>query len=264
MKNFRIGVIGGTGGMGQWFVRLLEEEGYAVHVRGKGTGMGIEKMAGTCVVIAVAVPIGVTVPVIREVGPLLKEDSLFMDLTSLKKEPVEAMLRFSGAEVVGCHPLFGPGVTSLNGQNVVLCPARGSRWLPWLRDLFRSRGGRVVETTPERHDRAMAVVQGLTHLTTVLMGEVFRESGLSREDLDLVSTPVFRTKLAMIEKVASSPRLYGEMLTMNPYMADVVSRCDDCWSRLKEVLGERDADALIERIGHLGDIPGAGRPKPGE
>lgn len=250
--------------MGRWFVRFLEQEGYSVHVRGEGTGLSLEEMTGTCSVIAVAVPMGATVPVIEETGPLLREDALFMDLTSLKKEPVEAMLRYSTSEVVGCHPLFGPDVMSVKDQNVVLCPARGNRWLPWLRDLFRSRGGRVVETTPERHDRAMAVVQGLTHLTTVLMGEVFKESGLSREDLDLVSTPVFRAKRAMVEKVASSPRLYGEMLTMNPYMAEIVSRCDDCWSRLKEVLGERDADALIERIRDLGETPGAGGPKPVE
>lgn len=254
MKSFRIGVIGGTGGMGQWFACFLEREGYTVEVRGEDTGMGLGEMARTCSVIAVAVPVGVTVPVIRDVGPLLKEDTLFMDLTSLKKGPVEAMLRSSAAEVVGCHPLFGPDISSLEGQNIVLCPARGARWLPWLRELFRARGGRVVETTPEHHDRAMAVVQGLTHMTTILMGQVLKEESLSHEELKAFTTPVFRAKLAMMEKVAASPRLYGEILAMNPYMGEVVERYEACWSRLKKLLDEKDTDSLIRWSGELAEL----------
>ena len=40
-------------------------------------------------------------------------NALIMDLTSLKKEPVEAMLKYSEAEVIGIHPLFGPRERSL-------------------------------------------------------------------------------------------------------------------------------------------------------
>ena len=56
-----------------------------------------------------------------------------MDLTSLKKEPVKLMLTNSQAEVIGCHPLFGPQLKDASGQNVILCPARGKKWLGWLK-----------------------------------------------------------------------------------------------------------------------------------
>jgi prephenate dehydrogenase len=40
----------------------------------------------------------------------------------------------------------------------------------------------------------MAARQGMTHLNTVSLGLYLRESGLSPEDLEAFSTPVFRAK----------------------------------------------------------------------
>ena len=71
----------------------------------------------------VSVPIGSTVPVIREIAPLLTCDQLLCDLTSLKVAPVKAMLR-SSAQVVGLHPMFGPNTGSLAGQTIIATPAR--------------------------------------------------------------------------------------------------------------------------------------------
>ena len=83
-----------------------------------------------------AVPISATADIIKRVGPLLTKDQLLMDLTSLKREPVKLMLANSNAQVIGCHPLFGPQLKDVSGQNVVLCPARGKKWLGWLKGVF--------------------------------------------------------------------------------------------------------------------------------
>ena len=89
MKEAVIGIIGGTGGMGRWFAGLLREEGYKVHVCGRNSPLGIDDLAGLCNVIVVAVPIAATAEVIKQIGQLMFAGSLLMDLTSLKKEPVE-------------------------------------------------------------------------------------------------------------------------------------------------------------------------------
>ena len=124
--KFRIGIIGGAGGMGRWFGAFFEQAGHPVHVSGHASGPRPAEMAAACPVVIVSVPIAVTESVIREVGPHMKKDSLLMDLTSLKAGPVRAMLEASASEVIGLHPLFGPGVMSLEGQNIALCPARAS------------------------------------------------------------------------------------------------------------------------------------------
>ena len=75
--------------------------------------------------VVVSVPIEVTVKVIEQVGPLMQKDALLMDLTSLKAEPVAAMLRSSVAEVIGLHPLFGPAVDTLAGHTHRDLPCAG-------------------------------------------------------------------------------------------------------------------------------------------
>jgi len=53
-----------------------------------------------------------------------------MDLTSLKTEPVKAMLKSSISEVIGLHPLFGPNIRFMSGKNVAVCPVRQKNGFP--------------------------------------------------------------------------------------------------------------------------------------
>jgi prephenate dehydrogenase len=245
MNKFEIGIIGGTGGIGGWFASFFEREGYTVHRTGRKAGMLIPKLAECCRVVIVAVPIAVTLDVIRAVGPLLPADALLMDLTSLKEEPVRVMIDSTAAEVVGCHPLFGPDCPSLAGQNIVLCPGRGERWLGGMKGLFAKGGARVTVAAPEEHDRMMALVQGLTHLDTILMGLTLRDSGVEPSALDAFSTPVFRTKQAIAEKVFGlRPEMYAAILTGNPAMHRVLESYEKNLTALKELLLRGDAAGL--------------------
>ena len=170
MKNIHIGIIGGTGGIGRWFADFFRGEGYPVDISGRSTGLTIPEIAARCQVVIVGVPIDATSDIIRRVGPQMRQGNLLMDLTSLKEEPVAEMLKSSVSEVIGCHPLFGPDVTSLDDQNIALCPGRGEHWLAWLVDLLEKRNARVIKTTPRHHDKMMAVIQVLTHINTMAMG----------------------------------------------------------------------------------------------
>jgi len=249
VNNVEIGIIGGTGGIGNWFAGFFQKQGLTVHVSGRTSGMAVPEMAEKCGVVIVSVPISATRHVIRGVGPYMKADSLLMDLTSLKADPVRAMLDFSPSEVIGLHPLFGPDVPSLSGQNIVLCPARSRRWLSWLRDILSKNGARLSETSPERHDEIMAVVQGLTHLNTMTLGLALKETGLSLEELERFSTPVSRLKLALIEKVFSkNPRLYAEIIASNPHVPGMLRLYEKALAGLKAPVEEGNAEELEKII----------------
>lgn len=249
MKKNRIGIIGGTRGMGRWFADYFTAKGLPVEVSGKGEEDGIPALAGRSDVLCVAVPIGVTVDTIRKAGPHVREDALLMDLTSVKVEPVRAMVESAGSEVIGLHPLFGPGVAALQGENIFICAARGKRWLPWLKEMLLLDGARLVETTPEKHDEMMAYVQVLTHLGTIVTGRVLKESGIDLSELLGFSTPAFRTGLAMAEKVfGENPRLYGDILAHNPGSRAVAGAFQRNLRRVVGFIDAQDADGLTRWI----------------
>jgi prephenate dehydrogenase len=251
---FEIGIIGGTRGMGQWFSRFFTAEGYTVHVSGSKTGLNLKDMADRCRVVIVSVPIGVTKAVIEDLGPHMPKDALLMDLTSLKEEPVRTMLASSLSEVIGCHPLFGPGVDSIAGQHVVLCPARGERWIPWIREILIKKGALVVETIPENHDRMMAIVQGLNHFNTVAMGVALARSGISLPELKPFSTPAFDAKVKLIEKIfCGNSLLFAEILTMNPDIHRFMEAYLQIDKEMENLVHGGDAGGMTELIEKYAD-----------
>jgi prephenate dehydrogenase len=247
MEEVHIGIIGGTGGMGGVFAGLFREEGYTVHVAGRHKGLDIPQMAEQCQVVIISVPIDITVEIIDQVGPRMQKGALLMDLTSLKTEPVKAMLQSSPAEVIGLHPLFGPGVDAIAGHTIVLCPARTEGWLHWLRDILTKHEATIIETTPERHDELMALVQALNHLNSITMGMVLGEWGGDLADVQRFSTPMFNTKLDIIREIfTKNPRLYAEIITMNPHIDKILDRYGRTVSDVATLIKAGDAGALVE------------------
>jgi prephenate dehydrogenase len=246
----KIGVIGGTRGMGNWFARFLEKEGHAVRVCGRNMNEAdIAEMADTCDVVVVSVPMGATGNVIAKIGPHMRVSSLLMDLTSLKRDSVKSMLETSASAVIGCHPLFGPRVDSIIGQHVVLCPARAGKWLSWLTDIFERNGAFVVETTPERHDQMMAIIQGLNHFNTIMMGVVLSEAGLSLPELMKFATTVFRAKMEIMEKVfCQNHGLYADILAMNPEIHKYIDAYEKDVAQLKNLICQKNSAGIADMI----------------
>ena len=102
-----IGLVGGTGTMGRMFKGLFEASGYRVLISGLDTELSNERLVEASDVVIFAVPVRDTVSVIRSLAPLVRPGQLLSDFTSIKQEPVVAMLE-TDASVIGCHPIFGP------------------------------------------------------------------------------------------------------------------------------------------------------------
>ncbi len=249
-----IGIVGGTGKMGRWFQRFFSAAGHSVRIAGRTTALTPVELAKQSQVFIVTVPIAVTCATIRELGPYLSPDALFMDFTSLKKEPVEAMLQSSQSEVIGSHPLFGPGQRSLKGKNIVLCPARGKRWLPWLQGLFETHGAHVEIMDPDEHDRAMAVVQGLIHTAHMAMGLTMEQSTFSFSEFRSMATPNFTKKVRQVQRLfRQDPSLYAQMLFYNPHALPVLESYSGRLHVLVEAVRRKDFATIKDTFAAVGD-----------
>ena len=215
--NPKVAVIGGTGRMGVWFSDMLKPHCREIMRVGRRTPITPEQAAAKCDVLVFSVPMKDTVKVIRKIAPLASEDALLMDLTSVKAKPMAAMLHFSGAEVVGAHPLFGPGNSGNSKKTCVLCEGRGKAGMVWIRKILESSGVNVLVSTPDAHDHAMGMIQGANHLASLAFAMCMARSGLSLDALEGFATPAFQTRVDRVKNMmGQSEELFGSLLMENP------------------------------------------------
>lgn len=193
-----------------------------------------------CDVVVLAVPVSCMADVIRNLRPHLKPGTTVIDVGSVKIEPVRTMLAElpSHVEIIGSHPLFGPqsakdGVVS---HRIAWCPVRGrsaGRIAAFLRHVLKLD---VIRTTPDAHDRQMAVVQGLTHLIAkVLVRMEPLPSRMTTRSFDLIlqATDMVRH---------DAPAVYEAIEGANPHAAAVRERF---FTLAEEVRGSLDRAAAF-------------------
>ncbi|HCA39054.1 MAG: bifunctional chorismate mutase/prephenate dehydrogenase [Phycisphaerales bacterium] len=255
LTSQRVAVIGAEGGMGTMMSGLLQDLGNEVLTVDRNTTLTIEQAAASADVVLVSVDIRETEEVIRRAGPHLCEDSLFTDVTSTKHDPVAAMLASSTASVIGTHPLFGPGVHSLQGQRIAITPGRlvdGTDWMTWLTSTLRAAGLTLLETTPEDHDRVMAVVQVLTHFSTEVIGRTMEHLDVSIEETLRFTSPIYHLELLMTARhFAQSPNLYSAIQMSNPNTKEVATAFRAAAAEFDALVQSGDAAAFREAFGEV-------------
>lgn len=252
-----VAVIGGEGGMGRRMAELFADLGHAVMVADVDTELRPVDATRAADVVVVSVPIAVTADVIRELGPHVREDALLMDVTSVKEKPVAAMMAATSSSVVGTHPMFGPGVHSLTGQRVVVCPGRGDSWLKWVRHTMSARGLVVTDATPDEHDKAMAVVQVLNHFRTQTMGLSLARFGVPLADTLRFTSPAYLLELYVTARhFAQSPGLYGPIEMENPRSSEVTSTFRAAAEELSRTIETKDQAKFAATFDEVGNYFG--------
>lgn len=131
-------------------------------------------------IVVFAVPLANLGDAARLAAPHIKPGSLVVDVTSVKKRPLEILKEIipEHADLLGTHPLFGPqsGKNGIASLRIALCRVRISseryyKVCDFLTDSLRLL---VLKTDPDSHDREMAKVQAMTHF----MSRALREIGL--------------------------------------------------------------------------------------
>jgi prephenate dehydrogenase len=241
----RIGIIGGYGAMGSLFGEVFGRAGHEVLRSGRRTPQTNADVAEQSDWVMVAVPIRETVRVIEEITPHLNEEQVLCDLTSLKGDPVAAMLR-SPAQVIGMHPMFGPNVPSLRNQTIIMTPARcREQTLARFMEIFSRQGAKITLSTPEEHDRMMAVVQALTHFATLALAGTMKRSEVDLDRVLSFTSPVYRIELALIGRILGQDAdLYGPILMDNPHVPAMLDALDTIASELRAIVESGDEDAF--------------------
>jgi prephenate dehydrogenase len=214
-----IGLIGGTGLMGRWLRPFFEKAGYQVLISGRTTPLTYQQCIEQADAVIINVPISYTIELIHKLGHFFRPGQLMVDNTSIKTQPVAAMLEAApeGVEVLGMHTVFGPAIAELRRQNVIFTTTpRSGELAQEFEGIFYKYGATITHTTPEYHDRQMAFHQNLEHFTKVILAEVLRAQFGNPEAMANYSSPNSRLSLITMGRVLrGDPGLYAEIQTQN-------------------------------------------------
>jgi prephenate dehydrogenase len=237
MNEVKVGIIGGTGAMGRWFEKYFSSIGSKVLIAGRNTDVTYNDIMSDCDIIILSVPMGVAESMAADIGKQLRKDQLLTDFCSQKESIVKAMLDSTTAQVLGMHPLFGPFHDTLNGQNIVFCPGRGTKWSGWLENVFKKSGAVITHMDASTHDRNMALFQGLTHFISLCVGSMFEKLNLSPRDAMKFSTPVFRVNIYLIGRLlAQDHDLYEKLIGENKYVSELIDTFADIIKKNKKII----------------------------
>jgi prephenate dehydrogenase len=192
--------------------------------------------AASCPVVILATPVSAMEASVRAIGPYLPRGALVLDVGSVKVLPAEIMRRGlpDHADIVATHPLFGPQSAreGIRGLKIALCPVRGRRGPRVAAFLRKVLGLDVILTTPEAHDREVAMVQGLTHLVAkVLVQMEPLPTRMTTSSFELI-----RQAVGMVRDDA--PEVFRAIERSNPYAPEVRRRFFDLASALDAELAE--------------------------
>ena len=176
-------------------------------------------------VIVLALPAQYLGGFLTENHQLLPENALYVDVCSVKVQPVKDMTELlpAASSIIATHPLFGPASaqSGLAGQKIAVHRVRADdtayhAFISFLADY----GLRVLEVTPEEHDRAMAYAQGLSHY----IGRIMQQMAIPGSEL---STQAYQDLLDMKNIQGNdSADLFQSIVGLNPYTLDVLRQFD--------------------------------------
>lgn len=264
----KVAIIGGAGKMGQWITRFLLKEGKEVIITdrdekklptGQQPGITIASNADavkSADAILVSVPISSFQEVIAEIAPHIPPKQVVVDITSVKVSPVETMHKYlKTALVLGAHPMFGPGASSLKNQNIVLTPTNQAETMlaQKVKRFLETKGARVTLMSPQEHDEMVAVVLGLTHFIAIVSADTLLSLDRLKQMRNIAGT-TYKMLLTLVEGVVSQdPEFYASLQMSFPNMTDIEELFQKTAQTWADLVKNKDKPEFMRRMSRIKD-----------
>ena len=277
MIKMNVGIIGGSDGLGKTLIYYFKDD-FTVYITGRDHKKGnevanelnvnyIESNAGLANIsdiVVISVPIEYTNDVIREVAPFMKEGTLMVDVTSVKEGPSKTMAEVlpDTIEYIPTHPIFGPRTTRLDNQVIVLTADKKGKWYDKVYRYLASKNMRIIETTAEKHDFMMSIVQVLTHFSFISTASAIEKLKVDLSETEDYESPIYNLMIDLIARIVSqNPYLTYNIQSMNPNGPKIRNTFAEAVHELRDVINNHDEDGFIEiavnATKNMGDIKNA-------
>ncbi|MDX3773278.1 bifunctional chorismate mutase/prephenate dehydrogenase [Chromatiaceae bacterium AAb-1] len=241
----KVVIVGGGGALGQRFASLFRRSGYQVEILEKSDWPKAETLCRGAVLVLLAVPITLTEQLTKQLPPLAP-DCVLADITSIKAGPLQAMLTQHQGPVLGLHPMFGPDITNLVKQLVVVCHGREASQYQWLLQQLKVWGAELAERDAQEHDKLMQLIQAMRHFSSLVYGVHLAQEKADLQQLLALSSPIYRLELAMVGRLfAQNAELYADIMLSSSAVTTLLERYHQRFEQLLILLKKQDKAGLI-------------------
>ena len=202
-------------------------------------------------VIVISVPVDHFEETVKRLSPHTQSDQTILDITSVKVLSVEAMHRYiKRGQVLGTHPVFGPGARSLANQNFVLTPTdeQENRLAEKVKSYLETKGAKVRLMTPREHDDMMAIILGLAHFIAIASADSLINFERLKE-MEAIGGITYKVLLTLVESVISEdPELYASLQMNLPGLPDFQERFQQSCREWADLVKQKDRQQFIHRM----------------
>ena len=251
-----ITVIGAGGQMGQWFTKYFNGIGFEVtghDSENKVTGKDIivsESLVGSILkadYVVLCTPTRRTPEIIRLIAKEMKRGTYLIEISSEKSKVVSSLSKMpTKINPICIHPMFGPGIKTLKGQNIISVPIKDAKKeLTMAKTLFE--GANFVTIDAVEHDKKIAMILGLTHLMNLVFANIISKDEKTQLT-EKMSGTTFRVQKTLAEGIMTeSPELIETIIT-NPEIRRVAEELWKDIGRMLTAVQESKTDEIIEYI----------------
>lgn len=210
--------------MGRLLEGLFSKAGLTVHTFDRPLEkerMG--RILPECDAVFMCTPVHALVDALGEVAPVLGENNILADISSVKVKPMQQMREHFSGPIIGLHPLFGPKPDAGTALRCAVCPdtSAGEKDTRGMEEIFLKAGMTPFRTDAHEHDKAMACIQGLNFVTSIC----YFASLPADLDLSKFATPSFNRRSESARKMLTEDSdLFTALFEANPYGAESVRR----------------------------------------
>jgi len=249
VKPMQITIIGGLGRMGRFFTQQLLAAGHNVSILENDDWEYADKLLNQADLVLISVPIERTVDVIKRAAKYLAPTTGICDITSIKTQPLAAMLAHHPGPVIGLHPMFGPNIKSFSKQKIVVCPGRENHVFQWFLDFIKSQGGELIVCTPEEHDQMMVIIQATQHFSRFSLGVFLAQEKVDIERSLSMSSPSYRQEIDIVKRLfTQNPNLCVDIMLATEERCQEIRFLAETYSRLATLVEKGDRAALIQEF----------------
>ena len=136
--------------------------------------------------------------------------------------------------IISSHPMFGPDSYLSNKKLKMMMHSTRDvhNQYDFWKKFFSDQNIKILEMTPDMHDRLAAKTQGVTHF----LGRTLKEFGIQKTNLD---TQGFRDLIDLVEQTCNDTwELYADLQTYNPYTEEMINNLKNSVNFLEKQLKE--------------------------